>query len=65
MMTEIELREAASNLYDGGWRVSDAEEIKKEYGLSIYELEIVLEALQDFETNERNTAVNSHIATLN
>lgn len=52
MMTEIELREAASNLYDGGWRASDAEEIKKEYGLSIYELKIVLEALQDYEANE-------------
>ena len=65
MMTEIELREAASNLYDGGWRVTDAEEIKKEYGLSIYELEIVLEALQDYETTERNTAIDSYIASLN
>ena len=52
MMTEIELREAASNLYDGGWRTSDRKELEQEYNFTTYELEIILEALQDYEANE-------------
>lgn len=61
MMREIELREAASNLYAGGWRSNDGAEIKKEYGLSIYELEVVLEALQDYETDERSRAIEEYL----
>lgn len=49
MTNEIELRETASNLYDGGWRASDREYLKAEYDFSEYELDIICEALLDFE----------------
>ena len=67
MINEIELREIASNLYDGGWRISDREELEHEnvYNFSAHELDIILEALQDYETAERNTAIDSYIASLN
>ena len=47
----IGLREIASNLYDGGWRSSDCSELKQEYNFNDYELDIIVDALQDYEQN--------------
>ena len=45
----IELETAAASLYDGGWRASDGEELKKEYGLTDDELEVIVEKLNEYE----------------
>lgn len=34
MMTKMEMMEAAANLYDGGWRAEDRDEMKSMYWLS-------------------------------
>lgn len=39
----------ASALYDGGWRVEDAEEIRLEYDMSEYDVERVVELLEEYE----------------
>lgn len=49
MTNTIELREIASNLFDGGWRSTDKDEIQSEYDFNDSEIEVVIEALLDYE----------------
>lgn len=39
----------AAHLYDGGWRAEDAEEIQKEYGLDVFDLEEIVAWLKNME----------------
>lgn len=41
--------EAASQLFDGGWRASDEAEIRTEYGLSIQEASYICALLTEWE----------------
>ena len=44
--TRSEAIEAASSLYDGGWRVDDKEELMKEHELSAEDAEIICDELR-------------------
>lgn len=46
-MERNELRETATSLWDGGWRVEDKNEMKKEYTFTDEELEIVCEKMKE------------------
>lgn len=41
--------ETASNLYDGGWRASDRDELKQEHGLTDEEANAICDELSKFE----------------
>ncbi|WP_455973610.1 hypothetical protein [Acidaminococcus intestini] len=51
MMNISELQQAASNLYDGGWRSTDREELIKEYQLTEDEADAIVELLEQYEEN--------------
>jgi hypothetical protein len=48
-MTTNEIYETASNLFDGGWKSCDLEEIKEEYELTDDEAVAICEELADIE----------------
>lgn len=51
---EMELRyQVAPSLYDGGWRAEDRDEMKHEYDLSDEELDIICEALENIENQNK------------
>jgi len=43
------LKDGAYNLYDGGWRSSDRQELIEEYGASEEEVDIVVDQLKKIE----------------
>lgn len=45
-MTREQIAYDAKNLYDGGWRASDRNEFKKEYGLTDWEADVLAEELK-------------------
>ncbi len=51
MMNISELQQAASNLYDGGWRSTVREELIKEYQLTEDEADAIVELLEQYEEN--------------
>jgi hypothetical protein len=48
-MTTNEIYEAAANLFDGGWRSTDVEEIKDDYELTNDEADDIIDALKEIE----------------
>lgn len=52
-ITEQKIRDGAYNLYDGGWRAEDREQLKEEYGLDDEELDIIVDQLQIIEDKVR------------
>ena len=51
-MTNIEIFAAAKSLYAGGWRVTDKEDLKKEYNLTEQDAEGIAEYLDSIEKEE-------------
>ncbi len=47
-----DLYDAALHLYDGGWRSSDENQLRKEYKLAQSELEAIVENLKEIEEKE-------------
>ena len=39
----------ASNLFDGGWRAKDRQQLKDEYGLNENELDEIVTRLEEYE----------------
>lgn len=48
-MTREAIKEWAGCLYDGGWRQTDKEELKREYELTEEEAERICEELKEYE----------------
>jgi hypothetical protein len=44
-----DLETTAANLYDGGWRAANKEELIKEYGFTVDEIEIIIKYLASYE----------------
>lgn len=44
-----DVKQAASNLYDGGWRSSDRDQLISEYDLTESEADEICDALSDIE----------------
>lgn len=49
VLTDAQIQEVAANLFDGGWRSSDRDEIMDEYDLSDGEADRMVEALKGIE----------------
>lgn len=43
----------ASNLFDGGWRAADAEQLKEEYDLNDSDLEEIVTRLKEYEKDQQ------------
>jgi hypothetical protein len=46
-MNDLEM--TAANLYDGGWRAANKEELIEEYGFTVDEIEIIIKYLASYE----------------
>jgi hypothetical protein len=51
-MERHEIESTAAALYDGGWRSTDEEELRKEYGFEKSEVAAICEKLAEYQFNE-------------
>lgn len=49
---EQKIRDGAYNLYDGGWRSTDRQDLIEEYGLSEEEVDIIIDELKKIEDRQ-------------
>ena len=54
-MTNLQIRESAKSLFDGGWRSTDYDRLMDEYDLSYDETNEITSALEDLEEESEHT----------
>lgn len=59
MIHDMHAQAAAALLHDGGWRAADADQIQKDFGLDAEKLREIVEELERFEKEEKDTWVIS------